>query len=223
MAPKKSQKRPTEAQLLKSRLRIGGYLTQLGEPWRKAAKNLGTTEANLRKYLFQDPSTTIDHFTRNRGFRRMYIASTNVVEKRRKELVGYLTLEGKRVPDYRETGPLYKARVFQGPIRGVEPYETDAGTDEQDRLYQRIKSSIKLGAPLPSLEMSLSWQNYTSRYDIPTSMEEIKELYAKGELSKRQAASILTHWHNIYSNMSDDWYEDMLDQFAEYDELNDLD
>jgi hypothetical protein len=220
VARKEPQNRPTAAQLAKSRERIEGYLVQLGHPLRQVAAEFNSTrrhtEKQLRQYLFTEPEKVLRYYSRNRAYRDFFQGSTNVEPKEFTVQLPPRTIRGKIVPQSRvETR---KVRVLSGPIKGIEPYAPESGTEEQERLYRQFTASSRQGFELPSLQMSLNWQNYTSRYDIPVSIEDIKDLYAEGEISKRQVGNILTHWHSIYSNMSDDWYDDMVDQFAEYDD-----
>ncbi len=220
MARKGASKRPSETNLFKSRERIGGYLTALGQPYNKAAKLLGTTEHELKKFLYGAKDQTLKNFPRNKSARRLYVlGGGNIETTKTYEITGYREIKGRQIP---QRQLVEKRRLtFEGPIKGVEPYELESGTEDQDRLYKRYLSSIKLERELPSLAMSQEWAKYTSRYDIPVSIEEIKELYAEQELSKRQVTAILNHWHNIYYDMTDDWYETMADEFAAYDEFAD--
>lgn len=218
MAAKQPQKRPTEAQLTKSIKRIGGYVTaRFGDSFKEIANDLGTTERALRNYLFGDQAKTLRNFPRTKSSRTLFNISTNITTRTEVEKFGERIIRGRKVPQTRMVER--KVRSLSGPVLGVNPYEKGSGSEEQERYYQRITQSIKLQAEVPALQMTLGWQKYTATHNLPTSIEEIKELYADGVISKRQVSSILTHWHSIYSNMSDDWYEDMQDQFAEYDEF----
>ena len=212
MARKEPQKRPSEAQLLKSQKRIAGYIAGSGQPFKKAAADLGYTAREIKKFFYDDPAKTIANYNRNITTRGLFRLSTNVVEKRVEIKSG--PSKGLLVPQ--------KVRAFTGPIKGVTPVSDKEGTEEQQRLYKRFVQSIKLQQETPTLSMSMAWKEYTSGKGLPTSIEEIKEMYANDEISKREVTSILTHWRNIYPTMSDEWYSDMADQFAEYDELRDI-
>jgi hypothetical protein len=223
-ARKEPKKKPSETQLLRSQRRIAGRITrsmtELNQSLKDVAKDFGVSERELKKYLYQPRAVTSKNYNRNESFRKLYRRSGNVIEKEVMEKLPDRIIKGRSIP---QRGKMVKVKVlsFEGDVRGVTPYKRGEGTEDQDRLYNRLLRSIKIESELPALSMSMSWQKYTSERGLPVSIEGIKEMYADGEISKRQVASILTHWHNIYPNMTDDWYSEIEDQFEELDELRD--
>lgn len=194
--------RPTEAQLVKSQKRIAKYVTALRQPYNIAARNLEITERALKQFMFGGTKNVLKNYPRSKSTQKLFRASINYFDERVEDAQGILV--PKRVPR------------FKGPIAGVEPYVPESGDEDQERKYKRLTQSIRQGYELPRLGMENAWAKYTSARGLPTSIEEIKELYADGEFNTRTATSILSHWHSIYYDMTDDWYEGMVEEFDAY-------
>lgn len=243
MASKKAAKEtPPAARLKKSAEDIASYIVNAGNDFSGTAKKFGVTPKDLKDYLFGDREKQVKNYWKNAKTRKILAQSIPPVQRVRvkeaKEVTSKRT--GKKFINYYY--PYRNRRIGQPTIFGVkvpllrevEKYVIDPVTkemgqdivftgdsDEGQRLARSYYHSIATQYETPRLSMQIQWQIYTSSKGLPTSIEEIKEMYADDEIGKRQAMSILKTWRDTYYKMSDDWYEDMVSQFEEYDEYRD--
>jgi riboflavin synthase len=208
-----SKRRPTTPQIKKSQRRIAAYLVKFDGTIKDAAKNLGVTEQQLTKYLWQPVKKTRRAFNISFAYQDLYEKSLGEVRKNKagKEF-RRIVIGGVQIPKAKKRTIDYNT----GEI--VESWSGLSG--RQEREYQVYETAIQLEQITPTLQMKLEWQKYADNKGIPTSIDEIKELYADGEINRRTVNSILSNWRKIYE-VSDDWYEDTIDQFDEYDDLRD--
>jgi hypothetical protein len=226
----------------RSQKRLIGFIAKTDEPLNVTAKRLDVSRKQLETFLFQPVKATRRSY--NRSSARKIFEQTGAVKQYKKVVGGVVEtriLEGKErhvriggtevtVSKFSLTGPI--AGVKRIPRIRVKPYVEKETGEVRERVYikgvskeaQRRASILAHSSALEyrttEAQASIQWQVYASEKGIPTSIMDIKSMYQEGQLSSRQVASILTHWHQVYSDgMSDDYYENTLEDFdLDYDE-----
>lgn len=236
MARKRASKRPSIPSIERSLKTITSFMASENRTFSETAKALGTSAEKLSKYMFS-PRKTVKRAYKSyasiyeqtqkgmfQGFKVPKITTEIVpIAGQPREVTrigGYYTYEyfkpkdpnmpanavATKDRDSKGRPILYRTKTYHRAVQIAPEAQRRAG------LYmQSIRSETKL----PAVEMTLKWQVYTSRHNIPARMDAIREMYDGGEISRTQAMGFINYWHSVYSDMDYDYFESVWEDWFE--------
>lgn len=187
-------KRPSYVSIRARQRNVIEGLGTLGST-KEAAKRLGVTRAELKRFRDTKPKKLRQIFNRSPVIRRLYTLGA------RPETRKALGLKRIRRYSYLEFLERSIRDVKTVPLR----YENSV---QIGRMVQRLYYENNIDAQ--------RWSAYTYDNNIPNSINTIKFLYKRGVITPRRYAQILHTWKNLYRQLG----QERFDQY--YDELADL-
>jgi len=222
-APKKpKQPRPTEAQIFRAQKRIIAYLAKTEKTFNQAAEDaFGVSPTSLRRFLFQPRQKTRRGYRRSFDAQDIYAAATKTKAVKKTVTVtkgagrGLIKTVTVNVPQgIGEIAKIPRITIRRSITKEGEIVERVSITGVSDTAARRasiMTHAAMIEAETPAASMNIAWQLYTSRYDIPDTMEGIRAKFDDGEYSARDIRRILNHWAVIYS-IDDDHLESFMDE-----------
>lgn len=188
-----ANKRPSYVSIrARQRNIIEGLGTREDLNTKEVAKRLGVTPQELRRFRDTKPKELRKSFNRSPSIRKLY------EEGRRSEV-----REKLEVPRIRRYA--YSEPILREPRLQRHPNSKQVG-----RMIQRLYYENNIGPQ--------AWSTYTYEHGLPNSIKAIKLLYMNDRITGPQYASILKHWRDSYSGMSDSYYANFADVLDEEDE-----
>lgn len=148
--------------------------------YKQAAKELGVTQSELRKFLETKPTVLRRNFNRSPVYTKLYKEGQRAETRR---LLGV-----KRIREY----PFLES-VIREPRIQRKPEDAQIG-----RMIQRLYYINNIGPQ--------NWSTYTREHNLPNSIKAIKLLYRNNRITRDQYTSILKEWRNDYPGMTDQYY-----------------
>jgi len=174
-------KRPSYVSIRARQRRILDYQLSTGKKDKETAKEFGVTTAQLRKFVESDPKKLRRSYNRSPNTKKLYSEGQ---EKEVRKMV-----RKEHVPYQRTTVKVsYPKLASLTEEKELEDYYHTASRVEY--LYAWEVS--------PSMAKSHQWEIYTSRLDLPISIDSINAMHDRGDIDDAAYDRIISRWRAIY-------------------------
>lgn len=194
-----AQKRPSTASIRKSQRNIvEGMGTVSHMKYAEAAKRLGVTQPQLKRYLDRTPKTR-RNFSRSPAYRKIYEASHE--RKSAAQSFGV-----KRINRYEHKAIRIEEARKLSLIAGKEKHPNSTQVS-----HLLIKYYYSNGVE------ETAWATWTRENDLPVSINAILQMFKDGKIDSAQYHDAYTTWRGTYKGIKDSWAA----RYQEYDDYVD--